>query len=62
MFQAEYIFLEACAYTAKSDNFDDSDMLDIGDIGLIRLWPGICAKYFLSFPQKNLPPEKTETN
>ena len=23
---------------------------------------GICEKYFLSFPQKNLPPEKTETN
>ena len=24
-------------------------------------WPGICVKYFLSFPQKNLSPEKTET-
>ena len=24
--------------------------------------PGICVKYFLSFPQKNLSPEKTETN
>ena len=23
---------------------------------------GLSAKYFLSFPQKNLPPEKTETN
>ena len=23
---------------------------------------GICVKYFLSFPQKNLSPEKTETN
>ena len=22
------------------------------------LWPGICAKYFLSFPQKNMSPEK----
>ena len=28
----------------------------------VKLWPGICAKYFLSFPQKNLSPEKTETN
>ena len=24
--------------------------------------PGICLKYFLSFPQKNLSPEKTESN
>ena len=24
--------------------------------------PGICVEYFLSFPQKNLSPEKTETN
>ena len=24
--------------------------------------PRICVKYFLSFPQKNLSPEKTETN
>ena len=24
--------------------------------------PGICVKYLLSFPQKNLSPEKTETN
>ena len=24
--------------------------------------PGICVKYFLSFPQKNLSPEKAETN
>ena len=24
--------------------------------------PGICVKYFLAFPQKNLSPEKTETN
>ena len=22
----------------------------------VKLWPGICAKYFLSFPQKNLSP------
>ena len=28
----------------------------------LTLWPGICVKYFLSFPQKNLSPEKTETN
>ena len=27
-----------------------------------RLRPRICVKYFLSFPQKNLSPEKTETN
>ena len=26
------------------------------------LRPGICVKHFLSFPQKNLWPEKTETN
>ena len=26
------------------------------------LGPGICVKYFLSFPQNNLSPEKTETN
>ena len=26
------------------------------------LWPGICVKSFLSFPQKNLSPEKTEKN
>ena len=26
------------------------------------LGPGICTKYFLSFPQKDLSPEKTETN
>ena len=26
-----------------------------------NLSPGICVKYFLSFPQKNLSPEKTET-
>ena len=26
------------------------------------LRPRICAKYFLSFPQKNLQPEKIETN
>ena len=24
--------------------------------------PGICVKYFLAFPQKNLSPEKSETN
>ena len=24
--------------------------------------PGICVKYFLSFPQKRMSPEKTETN
>ena len=24
--------------------------------------PGICVNYFLSFPQKYLSPEKTETN
>ena len=28
----------------------------------IGLRPGICVKYFLSFPQKNLSPEKTATN
>ena len=27
---------------------------------LMRIRPGICGKYFLSFPQKNLWPEKTE--
>ena len=27
-----------------------------------KLWPGRCVKHFLSFPQKNLLPEKTETN
>ena len=26
-----------------------------------RFWPGICVKCFLSFPQKNLSLEKTET-
>ena len=26
-----------------------------------RFWPGLCVKCFLSFPQKNLSPEKTET-
>ena len=26
----------------------------------IRVGPGIFEKYFLSFPQKNLPPKKTE--
>ena len=26
------------------------------------LMPGICVKYFFSFPQKNLSPEKTEKN
>ena len=29
---------------------------------MASLWPGICVKYFLSIPQKNLSPEKTETN
>ena len=29
---------------------------------LAGLWPGMCVKYFLSFPEKNLSPEKTETN
>ena len=29
---------------------------------LAQLRLGICVKYFLTFPQKNLPPEKTETN
>ena len=24
--------------------------------------PGLCVKYFLSFPQKNLSPEKIETD
>ena len=28
----------------------------------VILRPGICVKYFLLFPQKNLSPEKTETN
>ena len=27
-----------------------------------RVRAGICVKYFLSFPQKKLSPEKTETN
>ena len=26
-----------------------------------KLWPGICVKYFLSSPQKNPSPEKSET-
>ena len=25
-------------------------------------WPRICVQYFFLFPQKNLSPEKTETN
>ena len=29
---------------------------------ILDLRPEICANYFLLFPQKNLPPEKTETN
>ena len=29
---------------------------------LNSLWPRISVKYFLSFSQKNLSPEKTETN
>ena len=28
----------------------------------IGLMPGICVKYFLSFPHRNLTPQKTETN
>jgi hypothetical protein len=32
------------------------------DDALNFLSPGIWVKYFLSFPQKNLSPEKTETN
>ena len=28
----------------------------------VHLRPGICVNYFLSFPQKKLSPEKTETN
>ena len=31
-------------------------------IFLVGLRPRICVKYFLSFPQKNLSPEKTEKN
>ena len=27
----------------------------------VKLWPGICVKYFLSFPQKNLSPEKSKS-
>ena len=26
-----------------------------------EIGPGICVKYFLSFPEKSLSPEKTET-
>ena len=42
----------------KETNGDDTLHLRF----LITLWLGICVKYFLSFPQKNRSPEKTETN
>ena len=31
-------------------------------IGQMTLRPGICVKYFLSFPHKNLPLEEAERN
>ena len=41
-------------------------MTDLSVFGIktnnVSCGPGICVKYFLSFPQKNLSPEKTETN
>ena len=44
----------------KETNGDDTLHFHLGF--KITLWLGICVKYFLSIPQKNLSPEKTETN
>ena len=50
----------------RKSNYGKWILRDISDLGPIDLfwarwpWPGICGKYFLSFPQKNLWPEKTE--
>ena len=37
-------------------------VVEFQDNFLTQLWTKICVKYFLLFPQENLPPEKTETN
>ena len=44
----------------KETNGDDTLHFHLGFE--ITLWSEIFIKYFLSFPQKNLSPEKTETN
>ena len=40
-----------CMYTIESAKMNERG-----------LGPGICVKYFLTFPQKTLLPEKNETN
>ena len=44
----------------QKNNFLDITSENLLKLPKIGLWPGICGKYFLSLPQKNLWTEKTE--
>ena len=74
-FQAETMTQEVLIFDEKTAPHQ-GNLLRVIDNKIVRRWgisiflnifffsvrPGICVKYFLSFPQKNLSPEKTETN